>query len=122
MKKIFKPKHTLISALLIFMAGFFSCGSIAPSEKIKEWVHRGALIVDVRTPQEFAAGNISGSVNIPLAEIENRLDEFGSKNGYIIVYCRTGNRSGRAEAFLKSQGYINVINGGGLQDMLKALQ
>lgn len=98
------------------------CGSIAPGQTIKEWADRGALIVDVRTPAEYAAGNIPGSINIPLQDIQGRLNEFGSKEGYIIVYCRTGSRSGKAKTFLESQGYRNVINGGGLQNMIKALQ
>lgn len=122
MKNYFRIIYSLPVTILLIAAALFSCGSIAPASKIKEWADKGALIADVRTPQEYAAGNIPGSINIPLADIEKRLAEFGSKNGYIIVYCRTGNRSGKAEAFLKSQGYINVINGGGLQDMLKALK
>lgn len=122
MKTNLKSKHTLTAAILIITAGFFSCGSIAPAEKIKKWADMGALIVDVRTPPEYAAGNIPGSVNIPLGDIESRIDEFGKKDGYIIVYCRSGNRSGKAKEFLESRGYRNVINGGGLKDMLKALE
>ena len=68
-------------------------------------------IVDVRTPQEFMGGNVAGSINIPLQEIQQRLDEIKSLDQPIILCCASGNRSGQATAFLKSQG-IACENGG----------
>ena len=109
------------AVLLIILAlgvyTFLKRGDTADKETVKEWINNGALIVDVRTPQEFAAGNYPGSINIPLAEIEQKLSLLGEKERKIIVYCRTGNRSGQAKKILQSKGYINVINGGGLTDM-----
>jgi phage shock protein E len=83
--------------------------------KIKD----GAKIVDVRTPAEFADGHHPGAINIPLAEIPNRLAEFGAKDKPIVVYCRSGNRSGQALRLLQEAGYTNVTNAGGLKDMPK---
>jgi len=96
---------------------FYLRGGVASSEKVQEWIDRGALVADVRTPEEFAALHFKGAVNIPLGEIEMKLDEFGDRDGLIILYCRTGNRSGQAKAILERNGFKNVINAGGLKHM-----
>lgn len=98
---------------------FLYAGTDRPND-ISSWIKNGALIVDVRTPAEFENAHFPGAINIPLQDIEKRINEFGPRDGRIIVYCRTGNRSGKAKTFLESRGYKNVLNGGGLQDMLKA--
>lgn len=51
---------------------------------IKEQVANGAFLVDVRTPQEFAEGSVKGAVNIPLDEVESRLNEFKGKPSVIV--------------------------------------
>jgi len=118
-----KQKIIIISVLIItalfFTLFFYMRSDIATPEKTARWINSGALIVDVRTPEEFAAGNYKGSINIPLSELEKNLHLFGDKKGKIIVYCRTGNRSGKAKKILIENGFENVINGGGLKDMLK---
>ena len=78
-----------------------------------------ALIVDVRTPAEFKAGHYPGAMNIPLSSIPSRISEFGPPDGTIVVYCRSGRRSGIAQRLLEQAGYQNAINGGGLRDMLR---
>lgn len=88
-----------------FIKSLFS--SVDISEKLKE----GAYLVDVRTPQEFDAGHVKGSTNIPLDRIPNSLNQLkGKKN--IIVFCRSGNRSSQAKSILEKNGFTNVINGG----------
>ncbi len=79
-------------------------------------VKNGAYLVDVRTPEEFAAGHVKGSVNIPLDQLAQHLDKFKGKS-HIVVFCRSGNRSGQAKAFLNQQGFTNVINGGAWEDI-----
>ena len=78
---------------------------------------QGATVVDVRSSWEFADGHVEGALNIPLEEIPQRMDEFQSLQKPIVVYCRSGNRSGMAEGFLKAAGIQEVHNGGGLADM-----
>jgi rhodanese-related sulfurtransferase len=73
-------------------------------------------IIDVRTPAEFRGGNVLGSINIPLQEIQERLDEIKSLPQPIVFCCASGGRSGQATAFLKSIG-INCENGGGWMDV-----
>ena len=75
-------------------------------------------VVDVRETGEFASGHYEGAINIPLGIIPLRLDEFKSMEGPIVVYCRSGNRSGMAMNLLKQAGLSEVYNGGGLHDML----
>lgn len=74
-----------------------------------------ATIIDVRTPGEFAMGRVEGSINIPLNEVPNRVDEFQAIDGDIILCCASGNRSGQATMYLQQQGLTNVYNGGGWQ-------
>jgi phage shock protein E len=75
-------------------------------------------VVDVRETGEFAGGHFAGAINIPLGIIPLRLDEFKAMQGPIVVYCRSGNRSGMAMSLLKQAGLCEVYNGGGLHDML----
>lgn len=73
-------------------------------------------IIDVRTPEEFMGGNVAGSINIPLQEIEDRVGEIKTIEEPIILCCASGNRSGQAHAYLKSLG-VNCENGGSWMDV-----
>ena len=86
---------------------------------MKEIIEQGAFLVDVRTPEEFAEGHVNASVNIPLDQLANHLDAFQGKEN-IIVFCRSGARSGMAKSILNQAGYQNVVNGGPWTDV-KAL-
>lgn len=68
-------------------------------------------IVDVRTEREFVSGHAPGSINIPLHELPDRIDELRAMNAPLILCCASGNRSGQASYFLSKQG-IDCINGG----------
>lgn len=74
-----------------------------------------ATIIDVRSPGEFSMGRVEGSTNIPLDEVPDRIDEFKSIEGDIVLCCASGNRSGQATMFLQQNGMTNVYNGGGWQ-------
>lgn len=77
----------------------------------------GATVIDVRSSWEFADGHVEGALNIPLEEIPGRLSEIQSLKQPLVVYCRSGNRSGMAQGFLSQAGISEVYNGGGLGDM-----
>ncbi len=83
----------------------------ASKKKIKEAIDEGAFLVDVRTKSEFRGGSVKGAVNIPLDRVSVELKKFKDKKN-IIVFCRSGGRSGAAKNILKSNGYANVLNGG----------
>lgn len=71
-------------------------------------------LIDVREPLELDMdGEISGAKNIPLGEVERRKDEILSAGKPVVLFCRSGNRSGKALDFLKSEGLENGYNGGG---------
>ncbi len=83
---------------------------------IQNLIKDGAFLVDVRSPSEFSQGCAKGSVNIPLEQVSHRLTEFSGKK-HIIVFCRSGNRSGMAKAMLEKNGFTNIVNGGTWQDI-----
>ncbi|MEO5908960.1 MAG: rhodanese-like domain-containing protein [Ginsengibacter sp.] len=79
------------------------------------------IIIDVRSPMEFMSGNVAGSINIPLQEIPQRIDEIKEMGSPIILCCASGARSGNAAQYLKSCG-IECENGGGWMEVNFQLQ
>lgn len=73
-----------------------------------------AKLIDVREADEYAAGHIPASINIPLSKIESAQDKITDLDTPLFVYCRSGNRSGQAVAWLKQAGYSKVKNIGGI--------
>lgn len=73
-------------------------------------------IIDVRTPNEFMGGSVVGSINIPLQEIQQRVDELKNLKQPLVLCCASGNRSGQATHFLSQQG-IECYNGGSWLDV-----
>lgn len=86
------------------------------TSNLTEEIQNGAFLVDVRTPQEFAAGSAPGAINIPLDEVEDRIKDFQGKPS-VIVFCRSGNRSGHAKMILENAGIQHVTNGGTWQNV-----
>lgn len=76
-----------------------------------------AIVVDVRSHWEYEMEHIPGAKNIPLEEIPYKVEEFKSFKSPVVLYCRSGNRSGMAVTILKQNGVADVYNGGGLGDM-----
>lgn len=87
------------------------------SNSIKEKIAAGATIVDVRTVDEYQDGFYKGAINIPVNALEKRMGEIGDKKKPVIVYCASGSRSAVAMSILKSRGFTDVMNAGGLDDM-----
>ena len=79
-------------------------------------------LIDVREPMELEMdGNIEGATNIPLGEVEDRKEEILSIEKPVILFCRSGNRSGKALEFLNAQGLKDGYNGGGWADLKTSL-
>ncbi|MDC0105861.1 rhodanese-like domain-containing protein [Bacteroidia bacterium] len=87
---------------------------------IQELIQQGAKIIDVRTAEEFKGGNVPNSINIPLNEVPQRIDDFEDIDDPIILCCLSGGRSGQATGFLQAQG-IECYNGGGWMDVNYAI-
>lgn len=75
-------------------------------------IEKGAFLVDVRSPEEFASGTVEGAINVPLFSVPLRIDEFQGKDN-IVVFCASGGRSYQAKLFLEESGIEGVTNGGG---------
>ena len=82
-----------------------------------ELINDNTTIVDVRTPEEYAVEHIPSAINIPLDQVAQRINEFKEMPQPIIVYCRSGNRSGIAVSILKQNGIADAVNGGGIDDL-----
>jgi len=102
---------------------FFARNAFGPGEdQIRDFLDKDPLLVDVRSPAEFAEGHAEGAINIPVGEVSKRLDEFGKKDAPVAVYCKSGGRSGRAAAELTSSGFSQVMNLGGVEQVKSAMQ
>lgn len=87
---------------------------------LKDLVEKGAQIIDVRTPAEFANGNINISKNIPLQELKQKLGTI-NKDKPVITVCASGIRSTSAKVILEQNGFAEVYNGGGWQKLQKKI-
>ncbi|MDZ7646229.1 MAG: rhodanese-like domain-containing protein [Cytophagales bacterium] len=92
-----------------------------PKVDYSELVKKGALVLDVRSKSEYAAGHIRGSVNIPVDQLNNNTNRLADKNKVIITCCVSGNRSGMAKRILTAKGYTHVYNGGGWMSLKNKL-
>lgn len=119
MKKYITLTLTILTITIMFglLKNLFAQG-INNEELAK--IIKDAYLVDVRTPQEFASGSVKGAVNIPLDSVPNQLHLFKGKAN-IVVFCRSGNRSGQAQAILTQSGINNVYNGGTWQNVNELL-
>jgi phage shock protein E len=90
--------------------------------KIKEAIQDiNVAYVDVRTKQEYDSGHISGSMHVPLDELIGRMDELRNISGPLVLYCRSGNRSGMALYYLQEAGFTDLVNGGGYDELTSLL-
>ena len=115
--------------LPIFLAALLLAGCAAPVEEITyrqvnmdEAItmmeeESGYIILDVRTPEEFADKHIPCALNIPNETIGTaEIPEVPDKDQLILVYCRSGNRSKQASEMLAALGYTNIVEFGGIND------
>jgi phage shock protein E len=76
----------------------------------KALVAAGAKVVDVRTPDEFSAGHVPGAINIPFDQLPRRAAEIGPASTPVVLYCRTGRRSGIAAEALQKTGFSKLYD------------
>lgn len=91
-----------------FLKKLFNSGN---KDLLAKQIKDGAFLVDVRSTDEFITGSVHGARNIPLNVIERQLSKFNNHE-QIVVFCRSGNRSGIAKSILEQNGFKNVSNGG----------
>ena len=85
-------------------------------KEIQDLIKSGSIIIDVRSNEEFREGHVSSSVNIPLNEVVNRIDEFKSIKQPFLVCCLSGGRSAQATEYFQSME-IKCVNAGGWQQL-----
>lgn len=83
---------------------------------LKKLYTDGAIVLDVRMPQEFSQGHIKGAINVPLQTLSKEIGLLKKKNKPVITCCLSGVRSSSATAMLAEHG-IEVYNGGGWQSL-----
>lgn len=81
-----------------------------------------ATLIDVRSPMEFKMEPLPGAINIPVEQIHLRSMEIQQMSKPIMVFCRSGARSGMALAILKQAGVTEVYNGGSIYDLMPLIQ
>ena len=94
---------------------------IGSNTDYSELIRQGAVVLDVRSKAEFAAGHIKNAVNIPVDELSKSLAKLRDKDKCIICCCASGMRSGTAKRILESNGYKAVFNGGGWSSLQNKL-
>lgn len=123
----------MLAALLTF-AACSSKSSDAPSDRpataapvtdpatAQRLLRDGALVIDVRSPEEFEDGHVDRAVNVPVQDVGSRLAEIdrlvsGDRSRPVVVYCGAGTRAAKAKATLEAAGFTTVVNGGGYKDL-----
>lgn len=112
----------IVVVIFIMVLLKFNTGEL-DKQSVKEYVSQGALIIDVRSPGEFASNTITKAINIPYEEISKKIEEYTkNKDHIILVYCLSGSRSAVAKQSLKNIGYMNTYNIGTFRRMAKLLK
>jgi rhodanese-related sulfurtransferase len=108
-----RPAIALAACALAFAAAAAGPATIEPkalSERIA-WADPSLLLLDVRTPEEYAGGHLPGAVNIPHTELAARVAELdGARERDIVVYCRTGSRTAQALEVLGKAGFKRLFH------------
>ncbi|MBM4377338.1 MAG: rhodanese-like domain-containing protein [Deltaproteobacteria bacterium] len=105
--------YTLVGVLVAFVL-YKSVAGKSSSEEARRLVDAGAMLLDVRSPAEFSSGHIDGAKNIPVDELSSRISEVGPKEKPVVVYCRSGARSGSATRVLRGAGFTQVYDLGSM--------
>lgn len=109
-------KLAAVALAILIGAVLFGWRSKTQSDTAHRLVEAGAALIDVRTAEEFAAGHIPGAINVPVHRLEARLAELPDKDRPIVVYCRSGQRSGRARRMLQDKGYTAIHDLGAMSN------
>jgi phage shock protein E len=115
-------KMLLVAGAVVVAVLLLRAGTPLPAEQAREQLKAGAVVVDVRTPEEFAAGALPGTVNIPVDSIKSGITNVApDKSKVILLHCRSGRRSAQAEKELRSLGYTNAFNIGSFEQAKKVV-
>ena len=107
---MFRKLGYILQENLDLKRGFDNKKDITKDEIIN-YIKKGAIIIDVRSSQEFKEGHVDGAVSIPDYQIKKEIKKYvDDKNKILVLYCSTGHRSQRSQKILENMGYTNVYN------------
>lgn len=109
--------------LLLVLSGLAQAGEIDQDTALAALRQPDALLIDVRTAQEFAEGALPGAIRIGHEQIATRIAELApDRSRPLVLYCRSGRRSSQAQEDLQALGYSQVINAGAYDDLAPLLE
>ena len=108
-------RRILLSITLAFGLALGASACATTAEPVA--LDPATVVIDVRTPAEFASGHLEGAVNIDVqsADFDARISELDPSGDYF-VYCRSGNRSGQAIDRMEGLGFSTMTNGGSVEN------
>jgi len=111
----------IVLIVVAFVAFTMLKGYRSPAvlERTAQAIAAGAPVIDVRTPGEFDGDHHSGAINIPLAELRSSLPQLGPKGHPLVLYCRSGARSGQARRVLQAAGFSQLLDMGPRRNMTR---
>lgn len=124
---VMKAFNALLTILLLLLASNVAAhGGDDHKHQTREQItweklSESAMLIDVRTPTEYVEQHLKDAMNIPYKNIVQQLQNLTvPKDQSIVLYCRSGNRAGKALISLRKAGYTNIHNGGGINALLEA--
>ena len=102
--------------MALCLVGFSSSAADSKQPAVSdEALRKDALVIDVRTAGEFKSGHVSKAINVPIDELDKRIEEVAPEKGkLLVVHCQSGGRSAKAARLLERKGYTNVHDLGSL--------
>lgn len=116
----YRKQTQIVYAILVLLAVWLISPVLAggnPEAAKKAWpmIESGALLVDVRSKEEFAQGHLEGAIHIDWNNTDALMQAIGmDTRRQVVFYCRTGNRAGKSITVLETKGYTNIFNATGL--------
>lgn len=110
--------YVLLVILAVWLMTPVIAGGGDPEAARQAWpmINNGALLVDVRSEEEFAEAHLDGAINISWDKTDALVAAIGSdKQRQVVFYCRSGHRAGKSIKELESRGYTNIFNATGLE-------
>lgn len=110
----------LLTVICLISGALYSCNQTKNKSELSKLIKEDAVLVDVRSSEEFAEGSVDGAINIPVDILQDNIEKFPADKP-IIVFCKSGNRAEKARKILEENNILDVVNGGSWQNVKKAL-
>ena len=106
----------VIATIWLFSPAMAESGDPEIAQQAWPMIENGALVLDVRSQEEFDEAHLEGAIHIPWDDTDSLIAAIGSdQQRQVVVYCRTGNRAGKVQAALEEAGYTNIFNATGFE-------